>query len=69
MFAIKKFNESSKKEEIINEIKIMKIASHPSIIRFFGVTKLQNNANYSFVLEYVEDGTLEKHLRDNASFN
>ncbi|CAB4473259.1 unnamed protein product [Rhizophagus irregularis] len=32
----------------------MKIASHP------------NNANYSFVLEYVEDGTLEKHLRDNA---
>ncbi|PKC14890.1 kinase-like protein [Rhizophagus irregularis] len=44
----------------------MKIASHPSIIRFFGVTKLQNNANYSFVLEYVEDGTLEKHLRDNA---
>lgn len=63
----------------------MKIASHPNIIRFFGVTNLQgkvnyhitlcisftyflllDNANYSLVLEYVEDGTLAKHLRDNA---
>ncbi|POG81096.1 hypothetical protein GLOIN_2v1763719 [Rhizophagus irregularis DAOM 181602=DAOM 197198] len=66
MFAIKKFNESSKKEEIINEIKIMKIASQFSSNILFTYFLLLDNANYSFVLEYVEDGTLEKHLRDNA---
>jgi len=64
-FAIKKFNEGSK-EEIINEIKIMRMASHPTIIKFYGVTKLQDESNYSLVLEYADGGTLEKHLRDNA---
>ncbi|CAB5383368.1 unnamed protein product [Rhizophagus irregularis] len=69
-FAIKKFNESlSSMEEIINEINLMMIASHPNIIRFYGVTKLKDETdriNYSFVLEYADGGTLERHLRDNT---
>ncbi|PKK63577.1 hypothetical protein RhiirC2_716887 [Rhizophagus irregularis] len=41
-FAIKKFNENlNSMEEIINEINLMIIASHPNIIRFYGVTKLK----------------------------
>ncbi|CAB4481464.1 unnamed protein product [Rhizophagus irregularis] len=56
-------------EEIINEINLMMIASHPNIIRFYGVTKLKDETdriNYSFVLEYADGGTLERHLRDNT---
>ncbi|CAB4390535.1 unnamed protein product [Rhizophagus irregularis] len=37
-------------EEIINEINLMMIASHPNIIRFYGVTKLKDETdriNYS----------------------
>ncbi|CAB4408549.1 unnamed protein product [Rhizophagus irregularis] len=69
-FAIKKFNGSlSSMKEIINEINLMMIASHPNIIRFYGVTKLKDESdkiNYSFVLEYADGGTLEKHLKDNT---
>ncbi|PKY28446.1 kinase-like protein [Rhizophagus irregularis] len=39
---------------------------HPNIIQFYGVTKLKDEVNYSLVLEYAEDGTLRKYLRDNA---
>ncbi|PKC01605.1 kinase-like protein [Rhizophagus irregularis] len=68
-FAIKKFIENlNSMEEIINEINLMMIASHPNIIRFYGVTKLKDESdgiNYSFVLEYADGGTLENHLKDN----
>ncbi|RIA98212.1 kinase-like domain-containing protein [Glomus cerebriforme] len=62
---IKKFFNSSM-EEIINEIKIMRMVSHPNIIRFYGVTKLKDDADYSLVLEYADGGTLEKYLWDNS---
>ncbi|CAB5145348.1 unnamed protein product [Rhizophagus irregularis] len=66
-YAIKKFKETSKEEEINNEIKIMKIASHhPNIIRFYGITKLQYENKYSLVLEHAEHGTLRDYLRKNA---
>ncbi|CAB5388442.1 unnamed protein product [Rhizophagus irregularis] len=66
-FAVKRFNESFKKEEIINEIKITKIASqHPNIIRFYGVTRSQDKSNYSLVLEYADGGTLGNYLRANT---
>ncbi|GBB98212.1 hypothetical protein RclHR1_03170008 [Rhizophagus clarus] len=45
----------------------MKIASFfPKIIRLYGVTKLQNELNYSLVLEYADGGTLGEYLRTNA---
>ncbi|CAB4427075.1 unnamed protein product [Rhizophagus irregularis] len=54
-------------EEINNEIKIMKIASHhPNIIRFYGITKLQYEKKYSLVLENADDGTLRDYLRNDA---
>ncbi|RIA96726.1 kinase-like domain-containing protein [Glomus cerebriforme] len=62
---IKKFFNSSN-EEIINEIKIMGMVSHPNIIRFYGVTKFKDEVDYSLVLEYADSGTLEKYLCDNA---
>uniref|UniRef100_U9TKA4 Protein kinase domain-containing protein n=1 Tax=Rhizophagus irregularis (strain DAOM 181602 / DAOM 197198 / MUCL 43194) TaxID=747089 RepID=U9TKA4_RHIID len=64
-YAIKKFKETSKEEEINNEI--MKIASHhPNIIRFYGITKLQYENKYSLVLESADDGTLRDYLRNDA---
>ncbi|GES81573.1 kinase-like domain-containing protein [Rhizophagus clarus] len=63
-YAIKKFKETSKEEDIINEIKIMRLASHPFIIRFYGVTKLEGENKYSLVLEHADDGTLRDYLRN-----
>ncbi|GBC22589.2 kinase-like domain-containing protein [Rhizophagus irregularis DAOM 181602=DAOM 197198] len=55
-FAIKEFNENlNSMEEIINEINLMMIASHPNIIRFYGVTKLKDESdgiNYSFEIQF-----------------
>ncbi|CAB5204423.1 unnamed protein product [Rhizophagus irregularis] len=39
---------------------------HPNIIQFCGLTKLQDEKNYSLVLEYAEEGTLGKYLRDDT---
>ncbi|RGB38039.1 kinase-like domain-containing protein [Rhizophagus diaphanus] len=65
-YAIKTFDkDKTSMREIINEINIMIIASNPNIIRFFGITKLKDEL--SLVLEYADDGTLEKYLRDNAT--
>ncbi|CAB4492068.1 kinase-like domain-containing protein [Rhizophagus irregularis DAOM 181602=DAOM 197198] len=67
MFAIKKFRSSSKEAAIVNEIFLTGMASpYPSIIQFYGLTKLQDETNYSLVLEYAEGGTLKQYLRDNA---
>ncbi|GBC31982.2 kinase-like domain-containing protein [Rhizophagus irregularis DAOM 181602=DAOM 197198] len=65
-FAIKKFKETSKEEDIINEIKIMKLTPHPFIIRFYGVTKLKGENKCSLVLEYADGGTLRDYLRKNT---
>ncbi|GBC05096.1 hypothetical protein RclHR1_06020011 [Rhizophagus clarus] len=65
-FAIKKFIGSFS-ESIVNEIYLTKrVDSHPNIIQFHGLTKLQDEKNYSLVLEYAEGGTLGKYLRDDA---
>ncbi|GBC05095.1 hypothetical protein RclHR1_06020010 [Rhizophagus clarus] len=42
------------------------VDSHPNIIKFYGLTKLQDKKNYELVLEYAEGGTLEKYLRNDA---
>ncbi|GBB89716.1 hypothetical protein RclHR1_01650023 [Rhizophagus clarus] len=60
-FAIKKFIGGSSKEVLVNEAD-----SHPNIIRFYGLTRLQDEKNYSLVLEYAEGGTLRKYLRDDT---
>ncbi|UZO02599.1 uncharacterized protein OCT59_021078 [Rhizophagus irregularis] len=66
-FAIKKFVGNSNKEAIINEIHLTGLVNlHPNIIQFYGVTKLNDEINYSLVLEYAEGGTLRKYLRDNT---
>ncbi|CAB5365009.1 unnamed protein product [Rhizophagus irregularis] len=65
-YAIKKFVRNSE-EDIIKEIHLTGLVNlHPNIIQFYGVTKLKDEVNYSLVLEYAEDGTLRKYLRDNA---
>ncbi|CAI2170435.1 19994_t:CDS:10 [Funneliformis geosporum] len=66
-FAIKKFAEGYKEEIILNEIRLMKLVDyHPNIIRFCGVTKFEDEKNYSLILEYANGGTLGKYLQDNA---
>ncbi|CAI2170431.1 19992_t:CDS:2 [Funneliformis geosporum] len=65
--AIKKFDEGSTEGIILNEIRLMKLIDyHPNIIGFCGVTKFEDEKNYSLVLEYANGGTLRKYLRDNA---
>ncbi|CAB4444896.1 unnamed protein product [Rhizophagus irregularis] len=59
--------EENSEEDIIKEIHLTGLVNlHPNIIQFYGVTKLKDEVNYSLVLEYAEDGTLRKYLRDNA---
>ncbi|CAI2188525.1 18347_t:CDS:2, partial [Funneliformis geosporum] len=66
-FAVKKFADDYTEEIILNEIRLMKIVDyHPNIIRFCGVTKFEEEKNYSLILEYANGGTLGKYLRDNA---
>ncbi|UZO02597.1 uncharacterized protein OCT59_021076 [Rhizophagus irregularis] len=66
-FAIKKFIGNSKEKAIINEIHLTGLVNlHPNIIQFYGVTKLNDQINYSLVLEYAEGGTLGKYLKDNT---
>ncbi|UZO27321.1 uncharacterized protein OCT59_019522 [Rhizophagus irregularis] len=65
-YAIKKFKETSREEDIISEIKIMKLTSHPFIIRFYGVTKLEGENKYSLILEYADGGTLRDYLRNST---
>ncbi|RGB30690.1 kinase-like domain-containing protein [Rhizophagus diaphanus] len=66
-FTIKKFVGNSNKEAIVNEIYLTGLVNpHPNIIQFYGVTKLNDEINYSLVLEYAEGGTLEKYLSDNT---
>ncbi|PKC69709.1 hypothetical protein RhiirA1_455684 [Rhizophagus irregularis] len=66
-FAIKKFVINSNKEAIVDEIHLTGLVNpHPNIIQFYGVTKLNDEINYSLVLEYAEGGTLGKYLRDNT---
>ncbi|CAB4413566.1 unnamed protein product [Rhizophagus irregularis] len=55
------------KEAIVNEIYLTEMVnSHPNIIQFHGLTKLQDEKNYSLVLEYAEGGTLRKYLSNDA---
>jgi len=64
-FAIKKFNKSTNKESIVNEIHLTGlVGSHQNIIQFYGVTKLKDETNYSLVLEYADGGTLRNYLRN-----
>ncbi|GBB91627.1 hypothetical protein RclHR1_00190040 [Rhizophagus clarus] len=64
--AIKKYNKNSNKKTIINEIHLTgMVNSHRNIIRFYGVTKLKDEINYSLVLEYADGGTLRNYLRNN----
>ncbi|RIA92256.1 kinase-like domain-containing protein [Glomus cerebriforme] len=66
-FIIKRF-KSPTKDAIINEIYLTGMAnSHPNIIQFYGVTKLEGEVNYSLVLEYADGGTLRKYLNDNTT--
>ncbi|CAI2175918.1 10716_t:CDS:2 [Funneliformis geosporum] len=71
ILAIKKFNASSTKQNILNEIKLMeiirrKVNFHPNIIKFYGVMNLEDEINYALILEYADGGTLGNYLRDNA---
>ncbi|CAG8758651.1 13492_t:CDS:2, partial [Funneliformis caledonium] len=66
-FAVKKFTNDYPEEIIINEIRLMKIVDyHPNIIGFCGVTKFEEEKNYSLILEYANGGTLGKYLRENV---
>ncbi|PKY61635.1 kinase-like protein, partial [Rhizophagus irregularis] len=66
-FVIKKFIGNSNEKAIINEIHLTGLVNlHPNIIQFYGVTKLNDEINYSLVLEYAEGGTLGKYLKDNT---
>ncbi|EXX72360.1 Pbs2p [Rhizophagus irregularis DAOM 197198w] len=44
----------------------MKLTSHPFIIRFYGVTKLEGENKYSLILEYADGGTLRDYLRNST---
>ncbi|GBB99557.1 hypothetical protein RclHR1_03560012 [Rhizophagus clarus] len=43
------------------------VNSHPNIIQFHGVTKLEDEERYSLVLEYADGGTLRDYLRNNTT--
>ncbi|CAI2176288.1 10967_t:CDS:2 [Funneliformis geosporum] len=69
---IKKFDEGSTKEMILNEIHLMEIMRknvifHPNIIKFYGITNIKDEINYELMLEYADGGTLGRYLRENAS--
>ncbi|PKY60940.1 hypothetical protein RhiirA4_485274 [Rhizophagus irregularis] len=73
IYAIKKYIEAFKERDIINEVCVTDIAylfnetSFSSIYNsFLWVTELEDEKNYSLVLEYADAGTLEKYLSDNV---
>ncbi|RGB23648.1 kinase-like domain-containing protein [Rhizophagus diaphanus] len=53
-------------EKYTSKIKIMRMTSHPFIIRFYGVTKLKGENKCSLVLEHADGGTLRDYLRNNT---
>ncbi|GES88019.1 kinase-like domain-containing protein [Rhizophagus clarus] len=54
-------------KEIVNELKLQReVDFHENIIRFFGVTKVNQNDNskkYWLVMEYANSGTLQEFLK------
>ncbi|GES99359.1 kinase-like domain-containing protein [Rhizophagus clarus] len=60
-YAIKKFKETSKEEDIINEVHQDNETDFSFV--YNGVTKLKDENKYSLVLEYADTGTLKDYLR------
>ncbi|RHZ75090.1 hypothetical protein Glove_217g13 [Diversispora epigaea] len=57
-------NDNEKLDKLINEIKRhRKLEIHDSILKFYGITKQENN--YMIILEYVNEGSLRQYLKSN----
>ncbi|GBC17272.2 kinase-like domain-containing protein [Rhizophagus irregularis DAOM 181602=DAOM 197198] len=54
-------------KEIVNELKIQReIDFHPNILRFYGISRLENQMNkFSLVIEYADSGSLHSYLKEN----
>ncbi|GES98902.1 kinase-like domain-containing protein [Rhizophagus clarus] len=68
-FALKAFNnDRTTLKEVVNEIKLQKrVDFHENILRFCGVTKIENEKKYLLVLEYADNGTLKTYLSEHFS--
>ncbi|PKY58677.1 kinase-like protein [Rhizophagus irregularis] len=68
LFALKSFNNN---EETLKEVVKERVDDHENIIRFYGITKMEDTTHqtnkYSLVLEYANNGTLNTYL--NKHFN
>ncbi|RHZ88307.1 hypothetical protein Glove_23g168 [Diversispora epigaea] len=59
-------NDKLTLENLINEIKRhRKLEIHDSILRFYGITKQENNNSYMIILEYSNNGSLRQYLKTN----
>ncbi|CAB5204588.1 unnamed protein product [Rhizophagus irregularis] len=54
-------------KEIVNELKIQReIDFHPNILRFYGISRLENQMNkFSLIIEYADSGSLHSYLKEN----
>ncbi|PKB97497.1 kinase-like protein [Rhizophagus irregularis] len=60
-FALKTFNND---KITLKEIKLQKeLIANENILRFYGITKIENEKKYSLVLEYADSGTLNIYLK------
>lgn len=63
---LKNLNVNDNKFQIVQELKILqKVSFHPNIIQFYGVTK-SSNGDYYMILQFAEDGDLQKYLKLNC---
>ncbi|GET65601.1 kinase-like domain-containing protein [Rhizophagus irregularis DAOM 181602=DAOM 197198] len=65
-FALKTFNSDKiTLKEVVNEIKSQKkVDVHENILRFYGITKIENEKKYVLVLEYADNDTLKTYLKE-----
>ncbi|CAB5363149.1 unnamed protein product [Rhizophagus irregularis] len=65
-FALKTFNNDKiTLKEVVNEIKSQKkVDVHENILRFYGITKIENEKKYVLVLEYADNDTLKTYLKE-----
>ncbi|RGB37537.1 kinase-like domain-containing protein [Rhizophagus diaphanus] len=71
IYALKSLKDSEAKK-FVDELKIQrKVNVHDNIIRFYGITKVDQNYSsktyYMLVMEYADGGTFREYLRKNSS--
>ena len=69
IYAMKRINisklDDKEKEGALNEIRILASLSHPNIIGYKEAFFDQNSKTLNIVMEYADDGDIEKKIKDN----